>query len=89
MLKLPVTLTFVITAAAAAASCGDDSPGADAAIADAAPVDAPDDVCLYYCIPEQFYDDGGPIGSGDVTCPECAANDDFIPECPKNCRPVG
>ena len=77
-LQLPATLAFVVIAAASA-SCDDDSKP-PSPVSDAS-------VCSFYCIPEQFYDDGGTIGEGEVTCPMCAQGGSL--ECPMNCRPVG
>jgi hypothetical protein len=93
-LRLPETLAFaVLTAGAvvAAASCeGGDSKGdgcivGDAAVSDAAPADA-HERCTIFCIPDQVFDDGGPVIDGGPACPLCA---DENGHCPSGCRPVG
>jgi hypothetical protein len=85
-LRLPATLTFVVLSATS--GCGGSDPGADAAIADAAVADAEDHGCTIFCIPDQFYDDGGVIpDDAGVMCPPCAEPGTAV--CPSGCRPVG
>ncbi len=85
-LRLPETLAFVAIVAAAACG-GDDARAPDAAIADAAGSDGPQP-CLFYCIPDQYFDDGGLVpDDAGVMCPSCA--DPVTQQCPSGCRPVG
>ena len=93
-LRLPETLAFAVLTAGAvvtAASCGGDDGKSDGGvIADAAPGDGgqPDayEGCTVFCIPDQFFDDGGPVIDGGPECPPCA---DENVQCPSGCRPVG
>jgi hypothetical protein len=89
-LRLPETLAFAVLAAGAVAtgaSCGGDDDGKSDAgvVADAAQADAYEG-CTIFCIPDQFFDDGGLVPDGGPECPPCA-DEGF--QCPSGCRPVG
>ena len=77
-LTLPATLAYVVSAAACG---GDDQPTADAG-----PTAVDANVCTYYCYQRQNYDDGGPIGPGEVDCSACAQGPEHT--CPRDCESI-
>ena len=92
-LRLAETLAFAVLSAGAvaiAASCDGGDSKSDAALSDAAVTDGAqadaNQGCTIFCIPDQVFDDGGPVIDGGPECPLCA---DENSQCPSGCRPVG
>lgn len=90
-LRLPRTLAYVALSgglALGAAACRSSGSGrTDAAASDGGVVDSAvaDGACEGFCMPQQYYDDGGAIPFDALPdCPNCPTNG----TCPPGCNPL-